>query len=73
MDTEEFNVAVPDEYICGICHNVMIKPVCCREGHSWCESCIGQWLQKNDTCPVGREQLNQETLTRLRPFEMVRS
>jgi hypothetical protein len=73
MDEREFEFVTEllDEYNCGICHGVMINPVCCREGHSWCESCIGQWLHNHNTCPMGRDRLTVAQLNKLRPVEQV--
>jgi hypothetical protein len=73
MDEREFEFVseLLEEYNCGICQSVMIKPVCCREGHSWCESCIGQWLHNHDTCPMGGDQLTVAQLNKLRPLEQV--
>jgi hypothetical protein len=77
MDTSHENgfefvdEVIDDEYMCGICHSVMIKPVCCRDGHCWCESCIRQWLKNNNTCPMGREALSVQQLSNLRPIERV--
>jgi hypothetical protein len=51
----------------------MLSPVCCVQGHSWCKSCVSEWLDKNQTCPVDRDVLTSATLTRNRPVENVTS
>jgi hypothetical protein len=60
-----------EEFLCGICQELMLQPVCCVEGHSWCQSCIQEWLDLNETCPVDRQPLVSSTLARNRPLETV--
>ena len=47
-----------DDFVCGICHDVLNKPVvtqCCRQ--SYCRDCIKQWLRGHYTCPNDRQLL----------------
>lgn len=71
MEVADFTNEVEEAFICGICRGVMIKPVCCKDGHSWCHECITQWLDKNPICPEGGNKLLLADLTTLRPIEQV--
>ena len=47
-----------DEFVCGICQDVLNKPVvtqCCRQ--SYCRQCIEEWLKGHNTCPNDRKPL----------------
>ena len=53
-----------DEFTCGICLNVLNKPVvvqCCRQ--SFCKHCIQQWLIQNKTCPNDRQTVTTLDIT----------
>ena len=71
-DLVDFVDPVDENFICGICEGILVKPMCCREGHSYCESCINRWLSEKPECPVDRSRLTLETLTYMRPLENVR-
>lgn len=57
LDVKEFVEQVQEAFLCSICHNVMVRPHSCREGHSFCFSCISRWLRTTQSCPMGREPL----------------
>jgi len=63
------STTVDEEFLCGICQELMVQPRCCVEGHSYCEVCIQKWLQTCQICPVDREPLNKATLTKNRPVD----
>ena len=71
-DLADFVEPVNDNFICGICEGVLVKPMCCREGHSYCEGCITRWLAEKQECPVDRSRLTRKTLTNNRPLDSVR-
>ena len=52
-----------EEFICGICQDVLNKPVvtqCCRQ--SYCRQSITEWLTDQNTCPNDRSSLTPEGL-----------
>jgi hypothetical protein len=65
--------SIDEEFICGICQELMLFPSCCVEGHSWCKSCIETWLVTSKTCPSDRSVLTLQTLGRNRIVENVSS
>ena len=71
MDFDEFVEPVNENFVCGICEGVVVKPMCCREGHSYCEGCINRWLTEKSECPVDRSRLTKENLYHNRPLENV--
>ena len=71
-DLADFVEPVNENFICGICEGVLVKPMCCREGHSYCEGCITRWLAQKQECPVDRLHLTREALTNNRPLDSVR-
>ncbi|CAN0078428.1 unnamed protein product, partial [Heterosigma akashiwo] len=52
MDTEDFLEEPNENFICIVCHNVMIDPRACNEGHQFCLVCITEWLGRSSTCPA---------------------
>lgn len=44
---------------CPICSETFekLKSTPCK--HSFCEKCIGEWLKKNNTCPLCRENISK--------------
>ena len=52
------NASDLDEFLCGICHDVLNKPVvtqCCRQ--TYCRDCVEGWLKRQTTCPNDRKSL----------------
>jgi hypothetical protein len=65
-------VVIDEEFQCFICHeDVMLSPVSCSDGHTFCKLCIEKWLCLNKTCPVDRGVLSASGLMRNRPLENV--
>ena len=60
---------VDEELLCGICTDLLREPHSCRAGHTFCKECISTWLVRKQTCPIDRETLTAETLTRVRTVE----
>lgn len=57
--------AVPVQLSCPICLRVMLPDdlSTCNHGHSFCESCIQRWLDRQSTCPIDRAQLVRADLS----------
>lgn len=49
----------PQEFMCPITQDLMLSPVICRDGITYEESAIRQWLQFHNTSPVTREHLSE--------------
>lgn len=58
-DSDALNTtnAHPDQFYCSICLDMMQDPVCCSDGHSYCNGCIRNWLKQNTTSPMTNEWL----------------
>eukprot|EP01013_Petalomonas_cantuscygni_P017853 TRINITY_DN35124_c0_g1_i1.p1 TRINITY_DN35124_c0_g1~~TRINITY_DN35124_c0_g1_i1.p1 ORF type:complete len:363 (+),score=33.18 TRINITY_DN35124_c0_g1_i1:94-1182(+) len=72
FDTRLFKDPVKPEYLCSICHEVLENAVVvCKEGHSTCRKCIGNWMDRGGcTCPECREKISEKqaaSLVRNRP------
>ena len=63
MDPEEFVGGVADELLCSVCTKVLLEPRSCLDGHTFCRSCIGTWMEQNASCPTCRTVLSAETLS----------
>jgi hypothetical protein len=53
-----------EEYTCSICQDIFRNPVvtnCCLQ--TFCEQCINDWLETNNTCPYDRKPLNRNQLS----------
>ncbi len=59
-----------EELTCSICQDIFRNPVltkCCLQ--TFCEQCINDWLETNNTCPYDRKQLNRNQLLSPPRFE----
>ncbi|CAG2106024.1 unnamed protein product [Medioppia subpectinata] len=53
-----------EDYSCSICQEIFNTPVtttCCRQ--TFCEECINEWLNTNNTCPNDRKPLTRNDLS----------
>jgi hypothetical protein len=50
---------IPDELKCSICYDPMTKPLHTECDHTFCETCIMDWLQRDATCPFCRTILTK--------------
>ncbi len=77
VEVEEFLLPLDSDqnadFFCVICLGVLVKPMCCREGHSYCDACIQLSLHIKSECPVDRCRLTKKMLTYNRPLENVRN
>lgn len=48
----QFVVKPSDEFICGICYDVLNNPHQCSSGHTFCLSCLRMSLQRRKYCPT---------------------
>ena len=69
-EDERFESAVPHNFHCAICLNVLKQPMqCMRNEHSFCKPCITRYLEEFQRCPTCMEPL---TLQTLRPSRLLR-
>ena len=54
---KKFEESIEDDILCSICQDYLVRPVNLSCSHGFCESCIHEWLEKNDTCPMCSEPL----------------
>mmetsp|Transcript_10603 Transcript_10603/g.20423 ORF Transcript_10603/g.20423 Transcript_10603/m.20423 type:complete len:162 (-) Transcript_10603:85-570(-) len=59
-------VPVPPEYICPLTLDVMSQPLLSREGHSYEQHAILNWVSEHGTSPLTREPLRPAQLMRNR-------
>ncbi|CAB3987738.1 RING finger 151-like [Paramuricea clavata] len=63
-EDELFQHPVGPSFHCGICYNVVKKPVMCRHNeHLFCRACITRHLMNSQTCPSCAEPLTVNTLS----------
>ncbi|XP_054156332.1 E3 ubiquitin-protein ligase NRDP1-like [Oppia nitens] len=56
-DCRVFENRVYDELSCAICKTPMDDPVLTKCDHLFCRQCIGEWLSRNNNCPIDRRKL----------------
>nr|POE63523.1 putative ring finger protein [Quercus suber] len=56
---------------CQICHNPMYEPFSLACGHTYCYSCLSQWLGHNKSCPDCRTRATQQPVPSYLVREMV--
>ena len=59
---EEIFVEKNEDFICSVCLGYYRDPVLvnCRNGHSFCKSCIHKCSERSLTCPIDRETLKPD-------------
>jgi hypothetical protein len=58
--------SINDRLKCAVCTRPFVNPVltkCKDKKHTFCLECIEDWLKRDRSCPICREQLNNEDLT----------
>ena len=70
-EVEDFLLPLDPDFMCAICEGVLVKPMCCREGHPYCDECIQTWLINKSECPMKCGPLIPEMLSYNRPLEKV--
>jgi uncharacterized sporulation protein YeaH/YhbH (DUF444 family) len=53
---------IPQDWFCPICQEVMKDPVIGPDGFTYERSYIEQWLEKNNTSPVTRKEMDSKNL-----------
>jgi len=49
---------------CTICQEVFEDPKRTNCGHTFCLNCLLEWNKKNNQCPICRQKINVEELSR---------
>jgi len=62
-------VPVPQEYVCPLTLDVMSQPLISREGHSYEQNAILNWVSEHGTSPFTRESLRPSHFMRNRALE----
>jgi hypothetical protein len=52
-----------DSEFCSICFDHYIQPVTLPCRHVFCEHCVFEWLEKENSCPVCRAVVREESST----------
>ena len=63
MSQPSSQTSIPKSYLCCITHQLMQNPVMDREGNTYEESAILQWLRNNSSSPITRNYLDTTHLT----------
>ena len=50
--------------ICIICQEVLYEPKRIDCGHTFCDICITQWLSKSTFCPMCRQKVSKEGMSK---------
>jgi E3 ubiquitin-protein ligase NRDP1 len=62
-DLNRFHTNVDEELICSICSSVLEDPVQAPDcEHAFCELCISQWLNQQQSCPIDRKPITTQSL-----------
>ena len=52
-----FITQINHNLLCAICKDIFEDPVCCPEGHTFCNQCITDWVNRQKVCPLDRKKL----------------
>merc|ERR1712188_158234 len=56
------HVASHEEDECPICQAELDTPIALHCGHTYCESCISVWMERESTCPLCRQVVREDHL-----------
>lgn len=45
---------MPDILNCLICSDILFEPIVLECNHTFCKSCITEWMKQNKNCPIDR-------------------
>jgi hypothetical protein len=68
---EESADQIDEEFYCAICQGILNKSNQCKQGHNFCESCIFEWLDRQQVCPICRIPLTKDDLSKNRILDNV--
>lgn len=54
-------MSASENAICSICHDELSSPVVLACKHIFCEECVGEWLEREQTCPLCRAVVSSVT------------
>ena len=54
---------VDDDFLCSICKDVLDEPLTTPCRHTFCKTCIHEWVKVSFTCPLDKQQLVFNELT----------
>ena len=63
----------PDQFYCSICLDVMSDAVCCSDGHSYCKTCICNWLRQSKSSQPASPMTNETMTNEIIPNHALRS
>ncbi|KAF8943598.1 hypothetical protein BGZ47_005268 [Haplosporangium gracile] len=59
-DKEQEDSAFEQEFECGVCHEIMHKPMILQPClHSFCRGCCKSWLKQSKVCPSCRQEVTR--------------
>lgn len=67
--TVSSKIKVPEEFICAISLQPMVRPLMTRAGHNYERKAILEWLSKSGRCPLTREPMGPSDLLPNRQLE----
>lgn len=50
------------EFHCSICHCLLLHPTTLQCSHTFCATCIQQWLPKYPNCPICRKKMTKQPI-----------
>ena len=56
--------SISKHLLCIICQEVLDDPKRIDCGHTFCNMCIGQWLSKSNCCPMCRQKVSKEGMSK---------
>ena len=63
LDVCRVHGEVDEELLCPICSGVLLEPIAAPTcEHAFCLPCITQWLERQPTCPVDRQNVQVSQL-----------
>lgn len=66
FEVNRFQGDVDEELVCPICSGVLEDPLQAPDcEHVFCKACITQWISRQPTCPVDRQNLTSAQLTQV--------
>ena len=64
-NSNQMMFSMQEEFLCVICQELFINAHVLSCSHSFCETCINDWLKKNNICPICRKKVEGKPIRSL--------
>ena len=53
------------DFNCAVCLEIMVEPITLPCGHNFCYSCLDQYFNESNTCPLCRGEIKHDVVMKV--------